>query len=508
MKVPGMARVLGAVLFLLLCCGCVHNRYMALMGPLEKVGVVRPDMSHARLVAIDLESGRPLAGFHVTILSEHSPIDVKSDSNGNLDMPVSDDLRRENPAILVSRENVGIAPAGYAWSAYRTFVRPFEKDGAIASDMRRLRIQVATPDEKTPIEGFKLIVMSKAEPTLVTSDSHGMIQVPVSATLRRENPLVMTDYKGPVSFYYCGPGTWSVTGTSLGATIRGLLQSKPVEISTKGMWQTITGDFTVWYCPEYAPQAKKAEALLSRQYEMIRKTTGLKPINWGVIILPEMHDDIPYVVSCAESGCSAWCYSAKEVDDGRFAEINAHEWTESTIDDQLRIYHYDRSNRFIGDGLAEYVSCLCVKAEGGRFGRADEVADYLAWLRDSGVHQVNLLKEFRSMWVLLPTNSNIAEAVRKEGRLDGYGLSLAFWDRLAREHGTDVVKRFLYRLRTSDKRDSAAAIMLLQDMTGEKDIRARLSGASIDEAIGALDAMAPAAKKGADLKGHDEGVAG
>jgi len=507
MKGRGVLRILAAVLFATLCCGCVHNRYMALMGPLEKVGVVRPDMSHAKLVAIDLESGKALADFHLTILSKHSPIDIKSDAAGNIDLPVSDVLRRENPAILMSRENVGIAPAGYGWKTYRTFIRSFEKDGAVGTDARRLRIQVATPEDKTPIEGFKLIVLSKAEPALLTSDSHGMIQVPVSATLRHENPLVMTDYKGPMSFYYCGPETWNVAGTSLGATIRGLMRNKPVEISTKGMWQTITGDFTVWYCPEYGPQAKKAEELLRRQYQVIRKTTGLAPVNWGVIILPEMRDDIPYVVSCAESGGRAWCYSAKEVDSGRFAEINAHEWTESTIDDHLRIYHYDRSNRFIGDGLAEYVSCLCVKAEGNRFCRADEVADYLEWLRDSGVQKVNLLKDFRSLWVLLPTNSNIAEAVRKEGRLEGYGLSLAFWDRLTREHGTDVPRQFIYRLRTSERHDSATAIRLLEDMTGEKDIRARLSGADIGEAIKALDEMAPAVQQGAELE-RRSGVTG
>ena len=151
----------------------------------------------------------------------------------------------------------------------------------------------------------------------------------------------------------------------------------------------LTDKFQVWYDPACKDDAMAAQSLLARQYELIAKTTGLGPVKWGIIVIGEKHENTTHIVPETGTGSSVWCYSRSEISGGHFARVNTHEWTEGTIGRHLRLYEVDPRNRFIGDGLAEYVAFLHV-------GVSDDYLAPLETLHASGVRSVNLLKEFRA----------------------------------------------------------------------------------------------------------------
>jgi len=238
-----------------------------------------------------------------------------------------------------------------------------------------------------------------------------------------------------------------------------------------------TDRFRVWYPHGCEADAKAAAKLLSEQQELIAKVTGLRPTQWGIIVVPEKRKDTRYVVSETGTGFFVWCYSKAEIAGGRFAKVNIHEWTENTIDHHLQLHRADRRNRFICDGLAEYAAFR-------HAGIGKNYAAALEALHKTNIRSVNLFKKFRSVRVRDPWGlSGFDQALEDRGFPAGYPLSFAFWHQLCEEQGHDLPLRFLRLLRQKQKRDVGAAIGILEDMTHSSDIRKRLKSADVHKAI-------------------------
>jgi hypothetical protein len=153
------------------------------------------------------------------------------------------------------------------------------------------------------------------------------------------------------------------------------------------------------------------------------------------------------------------------------------------LEARLRLYDADPANRFIGDGLAETASYRWA-------GLPEGYARPLEALAAEGATTVDLLQRF--------------QAVRGRGRMDlarlrrlldqqvfppGYALSFVFWERLSEEHGPDLPRRFLSGLEQHHRRDHAAALAGLRELTRVQDLETRLRQADVSQALSRLASL-------------------
>jgi len=348
--------------------------------------------------------------------------------------------------------------------AYMDFVGSLDKAGFIAPGATTLPLQVVDTQGQ-PAAGIEVTVASKTGHIRLVSDSKGMITLPLSDDLRRENPWIVPQKGQHGSIMFLTGGRAIATGE----------QRVYVSLDDK---EKIAGDhFTVWYPPECSAAALAARDVLARQCDLIKRVTGLEPVSWGVVILPEMAKDKSYLAGFA------WCYTAEEVQSTHFAKVNAHEWTEATITHTLRIYDADHANRFIGDGLAEYVAFLDTSTQSARS---------LDGLKQAGRHSFDLLTNFRAVEGHpddFASSKKMLELLDKQGCPEGYPLSFVFWYELSSQAGPDVPARFIAMMKDSKKKDSATAIRLLEQISGQKDLRRRLTEADVDNAISVIEKL-------------------
>jgi hypothetical protein len=257
------------------------------------------------------------------------------------------------------------------------------------------------------------------------------------------------------------------------------------EVTPRGTEVITTEHFTIWYAPECAEEAETARRSLQLQYDAIKKATALEPVRWAVIIVPEMTPNAIYKVRQPKSATYVMCYPALDVRSGFYSGINAHEWTEMTIARRLNLYAHDRGNRFIGDGIAEYVAYLCDSRH------VRDTAD-LVKLMEKGTRKVNLLREFRASILLVPS-IRLAAFGRTFGA--GYELSFAFWHEVCRAHGEDIPARFLARLQDEKRWDSRRAIGILEELTGDASLRGKLEAADVKQAVELLESIKGAKKQ-------------
>ncbi len=153
-----------------------------------------------------------------------------------------------------------------------------------------------------------------------------------------------------------------------------------------------------------------------------------------------------------------------------------HEAMENSV--VKKIYH-DRSNRWIGDGLSEYVSFIAsgelapkVRSSTLRSRRL-EIQNLLE--REGNRTSYNLVQEFLY-------GTELEDRVE----LAGYGVSLAFWLQIAQKHGEGVIKTFWQRLSQRGFPSAQEAAQILSELTGE-DIWSKLQKMDLHEALRTLE---------------------
>jgi hypothetical protein len=153
-----------------------------------------------------------------------------------------------------------------------------------------------------------------------------------------------------------------------------------------------------------------------------------------------------------------------------------HEAMENSV--VKKIYH-DRSNRWIGDGLSEYVSFIT----------SGELAPKVqaSTLRSRRLEIQNLLEleENRTSYNLI---EEFLYGTEREDRVEvaGYGVSLAFWLQIARKHSEGVIKTFWQRLSQRGFPSAKEAARILSELTGE-DIWAKLQKMDLHEVLRILE---------------------
>ena len=371
---------------------------------------------------------------------------------------------------------------------YRDVVGTIQGMGVLDLSAKTFPLLVVDPEDGSPLAGIRLSILSRKYPFDLESDSDGIIQFPLLEDLKKENPRIVIHPEGRTKPKYVVSFT--------GSFKKGNLQVENVMLHDKEV--IATEEFHIYYCKECEAEAAIARQHLERQYETIREITGLRPIEWGVVIIREKDEAKNYIVP-QQKGFSVWCYSRAQIHNGSFAKVNAHEWTESTLATNLHLTDADMRNRFIADGLSEYVAFR----DSGWYEEAHEDAiERLEKLRSKGVNVVNLLKEFRLPHLHFLRFGSLYFSLREfrfyrdPGEIltgpdfsAGYPLSFVFWYNLCEEYGPGLPAEFLRRLSKEKKPTADVAVRVLEEITGSRDIMDRLKKADVNAAIQVLQSL-------------------
>ena len=364
---------------------------------------------------------------------------------------------------------------------YRDVVGTVQRMGVLDPGAKTLPLQLVDPEDDSPLSGIRVSILSRKYPFDLESDSNGIIQLPLLEDLKKENPRIVIHREGRT--------TLVCSGTA--ALRSGNRQAEYVTLDDKEV--ITTEKFHIYYGKECECEAALARQRLERQYEKIQEITGLAPVKWGVVIIPQQDETKNYIVPRQKLEFRVWCYSKAEIHDGTFARFNAHEWTELTIETNLHLGDTDVRNRFIHDGLSEYVQFKdCGLDEGD--------IELLEDLRKKGVSVVNLLKEFRSLRSSgfgslhfvpgdLRPYRDFQEILKARGYPPGYPLSFVFWYNLCEEYGPGLPAEFLRRLKREQKPTADVAVRVLEEITGSRDIMDRLKRADVNAAIQVLQSL-------------------
>jgi hypothetical protein len=154
-----------------------------------------------------------------------------------------------------------------------------------------------------------------------------------------------------------------------------------------------------------------------------------------------------------------------------------HEATEHSL--IKKVYH-DPAARWIGDGLAEYISyivsgTLAVKAQRNALkSRQAEIQNLM--VLEASRNSYNLIQDFL-----------YGAELKQEVEVAGYGVALAFWLQIAQKHEEGVIKEFWQRISQRGFPNAKEAAHILSELTGE-DIWAKLQNMDLHEVLRTLEA--------------------
>jgi hypothetical protein len=228
---------------------------------------------------------------------------------------------------------------------YRDLVVPILRTGLV--DPREGQIVVRQVDAKNgqPASNVVVSILSAQHPLQLRTDAQGIMRLPLVLTYLEENPRPKHNHRGRLTVNFTSTAAFSF-GTNE--------HQETVALHDKF---TLTNESVIVYYPVgLGTAARETLRELQRGRDFLAQSLGIPPRPWGVVLPPEKRTNVDYVVTGTNPGRQVWSYAVAELQSGRLAQINTHEWTEQTLDPSLGLYEADRRSRFIGDGLAEWMA--------------------------------------------------------------------------------------------------------------------------------------------------------
>ena len=333
-----------------------------------------------------------------------------------------------------------------------------------ADALKEFPVSLVERESGRPASFAHLILETEPEPTVLKSNKHGQVVVPVSSTLLRMNPLIRAESDNEEMID---------TVVSLTATIHGKIER--VELSSAPELQKVgTEQVAVFFRPEDSGLANQVRAELIRARRELKTMLGMEPQRWAVIVGPKREQDVLYMTVPATGYDSTWICFREEWVTGEFLRTNIHEWAESTIESNLSLYS-DPRNRYIGDGLAELAAWKIA-------GLPDDYQQRLSPQAVGNRETIDLLSEFQAVPGSAFHLRRFDRGIAKHGFSPGYALSFAFWHRLRSEEGRSFPSKFLRAWKTNRPATAEAGIALLEQISGNDELSARIHKASVSEA--------------------------
>jgi hypothetical protein len=355
---------------------------------------------------------------------------------------------------------------------YMDIVGPIHTGGVLGSHARCLDVQLLDGRTAAPLPDVEVTIGSSSHPVDLVSDADGWVRLPLRTEFVEENPPVFIRHPGPVDLHVAPMSSGRPAGRWDAVRC----------VSLDGMKSLEAGPLRVWCIEGQTARAAAVMNVLERQGALITEMTGLQPPAWGVVLLPQKDRNVQYVPA-GQGTTVAWVHSEGEVSSGEFERDNMRRWTSMTIERTLGLLEADPRNRFICDGLGEWLASQDV-------GLPDGYGDGLRELQERGIRWITLPDRFVATRPAAHYGMvGEPEDLTPEATSAGYALSFAFWKELSAEHGSDFPARFLARMSARENRDTGTAVDVLSDMTEGADVGRLLRNASVDHALALIEGL-------------------
>lgn len=345
---------------------------------------------------------------------------------------------------------------------YCDLIMPLLVGGLIGPQEKTLIFSVRTPEGTIPPPGPNLEILSNSATIVLDSDADGFVHLPFNINLVRENP--------PVNKLYDRQCSYEARLTCV--FHKGIKQR--VELDTRGKPSLGEGPLKVWYPPGLEKDAKATLEHLEQAAASIRSELGIEPASWGINLIGQDLSAINHTTLQYEPKWYTWSYSVDEMATAESRQNTVHEWVEYSLEKSAGLSQSSEggSNRFVFDGLADYVS----NRFSNRF--SSEYSARLEQLLADGITSVNLPREFTFSGEAALTSSN-----KTFGFTAGYPLSYAFWERVSEQHGRDIPKRFLAAVHKEGAADYETCLRILKQLTGSETLRQELEAMDVAAAL-------------------------
>ena len=336
--------------------------------------------------------------------------------------------------------------------------------GVEAEQVEKFPMHLYDDDTGDPLPDARLVIGTEPEALVLETDQLGQVLIETDPELWKENPLVRIE---------------PTDRAALSANISGSLRGSPMKSvqlhSASDRKKLGDARSAVFYPPEDLSLARKVNAQLRRCREEIESILGLEPIRLSVLLGPESDErHVLYLTATAPGYQVTWLCFKNDWNSGEFLRTLAHEWTESTLTGHLSLYD-DPRNRFIGDGLAEFVAWKLygIPADYGERLSPDQVGD---------LETVDLLSAFQAIPEKIFYRRKLDRGIAKHGYSPGYALAFAYWHELTERHGASLPREFVQEMSGKKSATTEEAIEILSELTGDQAIEPQVRAVNVEAA--------------------------
>ena len=356
---------------------------------------------------------------------------------------------------------------------YRDPIMSLLVGGIIGPQEKTLAFRVTTENGGIPELGPKLEIHSNNGVITLESDADGYVKYPFTLALVQENPIVKK---------LANNITFELRLTAVSKS--GVKQRRELSVGDK--LYIDCGSCRLWYPTGHLEIANEISKDLKAACTFVRSELGVTPSPWGINLVAQDLNEVNYTTLQDYPKWYTWSHTIDEITSSGARQNIIHEWVEHSLDEcvGLKQSSVGGSNRFVFDGLADYISIRITK-----YVPAFYLPDLQALL-DTGVNTVDLPDRFR--WQ--PKQYQSPEELKDEliQFRAGYPLSYAFWEDLSQEYDRDIPKRFISQLQPGDKSDTESCIHTLEHLTGSNQIQAKLGTIDVGKAMQSIQDMSKA----------------
>ena len=353
---------------------------------------------------------------------------------------------------------------------YRDPMMPLLVGGIIGPQEKTLAFRVTTENGGIPEPGPKLEIHSNNGVITLESDADGYLKYPFTLSLVKENPIV-TKLDDNITF-------------ELRLTVvskPGIKQRRELSVGDKPYIDC--GPCRLWYPSGNLERTNEILTDLKAADTFIHSELGIKPSPWGINLVAQDLSKVNYTTLQDYPKWYTWSYPIDEISSVKARKTNVHEWVEHSLSEcvGLKQSSVGGSNRFVLDGLAEYISIRFTKHVPAFY-----LSD-LQQLLNNNVNRVDLPNRFT--WQ--PKQYRNPEQLMDELTMftAGYPLSYAFWEGLSEKYGRDIPKRFISQLQQHDQSNNEICVRTLERITGSNQLQSQLQIMDVDKAIQLIQDM-------------------
>jgi len=385
-----------------------------------------------------------------------------------------------------------------------------------------------------PIKSMDILeIEANSGKVVLRANEHGRILFPVRADWRKENPSIRL-LSDTVADFDTSPRAFTFfrVGDDPIFDVNNPLENAVYESS----------GFIVYHPEDQLEEAKLSEAELLREQEFISRILGIELPATSVNLVdgedsenardastgPLIEEESPQVTiqPHPKQPPFIWSYPLGWQNKPWWKHFNVHEWTEVYLltEKEIQLTHkadLTGRNRFFADGLAEYVAIHYLKGVPSPRFRQYVLRKLLRY----GIERVDFARFFRTpirrSWGIPPfvfrsawnkparLSEREMEALKAAGYGElarhglfrasvidsiesaGYAVAFHFWERLAREHGRDLPRRFIEALTEADPegRDFEGCLKILEGLTGERRLKEWIVNAALADTLAFFETL-------------------